>query len=53
VFGKSCHPGNDHCCREELQVMKGTTFFSIELRGLKSPTEPIKAAAKSVLARLS
>ena len=40
---------NDH---EELQVMKGTTFFSIELGGIKNPTEPIKAAAKSVLARL-
>ena len=45
----SCWYNKDH---EELQVMKGTTFFSIELRGLKSPTEPIKAAAKSVLARL-
>jgi hypothetical protein len=40
---------NDH---EELQVMKGTTFFSIELGGLKNPTEPIKAAAKSVVAKL-
>jgi hypothetical protein len=45
----SCWYDNDH---EELQVMKGTTFFSIELRGLKSPTEPIKAAAKSVFAKL-
>jgi hypothetical protein len=33
-------------------VLKVTTFFSIELRGLKNPTEPIKAAAKSVFARL-
>ena len=37
---------------EELQVIKGTTFFSIDLGGVKNPTEPIKAAAKSVLARL-
>lgn len=45
----SCWYDKDH---EELQVMKGTTFFSIELRGLKNPTEPIKAAAKSVFAKL-
>ena len=45
----SCWYDKDH---EELQVLKGTTFFSIELRGLKSPTEPIKVAAKSVFARL-
>jgi len=45
----SCWYNNDH---EELQVLKGTTFFSIELRGFKNPTEPIKAAAKSVFARL-
>jgi hypothetical protein len=45
----SCWYDNDH---EELQVMKGTTFFSIELGGLKKPTEQIKAAAKSVFARL-
>jgi len=45
----SCWYNNEH---EELQVLKGTTFFSIELRGLKNPTEPIKAAAKSVFARL-
>ena len=45
----SCWYDNDH---EEQQVLKGTTFFSIELHGLKSPTEPIKAAAKSVFARL-
>jgi hypothetical protein len=37
---------------EELQVLKGTAFISIELRGLKNPTEPIKVAAKSVFARL-
>jgi hypothetical protein len=45
----SCWYNNEH---EELQVLKGTLFFSIELRGLKNPTEPIKAAAKSVFARL-
>jgi hypothetical protein len=45
----SCWYNNDH---EELQVFKGTTFFSIELGGVKNPTEPIKAAAKSVFARL-
>ena len=45
----SCWYDSDH---DELQVMKGTTFFSIELGGLKNPTEPIKAAAKSVFARL-
>jgi len=45
----SCWYDNEH---EELQVIKGTTFFSIELHGLKSPTEPIKAAAKSVSMRL-
>jgi hypothetical protein len=45
----SCWYNNDH---EELQVLKGTTFFSIELRGIRNPTEPIKAAAKSVFARL-
>jgi hypothetical protein len=45
----SCWYNNEH---EELQVLKGLTFFSIELRGLKNPTEPIKAAAKSVHARL-
>jgi hypothetical protein len=42
----SCWYDNDH---DEL---KGTTFFSIELGGIKNPTEPIKAAAKSVFARL-
>ena len=45
----SCWYNDDH---EELQVMKGTTFFSIDLGGVKNPTEPIKAAAKSVFARL-
>ena len=45
----ACWYNDDH---EELQVVKGTTFFSIQLRGRKNPTEPIKAAAKSVLARL-
>ena len=45
----ACWYNDDH---EELQVMKGTTFFSIDLGGVKNPTEPIKAAAKSVLARL-
>jgi len=45
----SCWYNDDH---EELQVLKGTTFFSIELGGVKNPTEPIKAAAKSVFARL-
>ena len=45
----ACWYDNQH---EELQVLKGTTFFSIELGGIKNPTEPIKAAAKSVFARL-
>jgi hypothetical protein len=45
----SCWYDKDH---EELQVLKGTTFFSIELGGIKNPTEPIKAAAKSVFAKL-
>jgi len=45
----SCWYDSDH---EELQVLNGTIFFSIELRGIKNPTEPIKAAAKSVFARL-
>ncbi len=45
----SCWYDNEH---EELQVLNGTTFLTIELRGLKNPTEPIKAAAKSVFARL-
>jgi hypothetical protein len=45
----SCWYNEEH---EELQVLKGTTLISIELRGLKDPTEPIKAAAKSAYARL-
>lgn len=45
----SCWYNDDH---EELQVMKGNTQFSIELRGIKNPTVPIKAAAKSVFAKL-
>jgi hypothetical protein len=36
---------------EELQVLKGSSFFSIELRR-SNPTEPIKTLAKSVYARL-
>ena len=45
----ACWYDNDH---DELQVMKGTTVATIELGGIKNPTEPIKAAAKSVLSRL-
>ena len=45
----SCWYDNQH---EELQVLKGTTFFSIELGGIRNPTEPIKTAAKSVFTRL-
>jgi hypothetical protein len=45
----SCWYNAEH---EELQVLKGTTLITIELRGLKNPTEPIKAAAKSVYSRL-
>jgi hypothetical protein len=37
---------------EELQVLKGTTFFSIELRRSGNPTEPIKEVAKKVLDRV-
>ncbi len=37
---------------EELQVLKGATIFSIELRRSGDPTEPIKAVAKEVLGRL-
>ena len=37
---------------EELQVLKGTTFFSIELRRSGDPTESIKSVAKSVLDQL-
>ena len=45
----SCWYNDNH---EELQVIKGVTFFSIELRGVGKPTEPIKAAARHVLNRL-
>ena len=37
---------------EELQVLKGATFFSIELRRSGNPTEAIKGLAKSVFDRL-
>ena len=37
---------------EELQVLKGTTFVSIELRKSGDPTEAIKAAMKKVFDRL-
>ena len=37
---------------EELQVLKGTTFFSIELRTSGNPTDPIKAVAKKVFDRI-
>lgn len=37
---------------EELQVLKGTTFFSIEMRGKGNPTEAIKEVAKKVYDRL-
>jgi hypothetical protein len=37
---------------EELQVLKGTTFFSIELRKNGDPTEAIKGVAKNVYGRL-
>lgn len=36
----------------ELQVLKGLTFFSIELRRSGDPTEPIKAVARKVYARV-
>ena len=36
----------------ELQVLKGMTFFSIELRRSGDPTEPIKAAARKVFDQL-
>jgi hypothetical protein len=45
----SCWYDSDH---DELQVLKGTTLLTIELGGLKNPTEPIKTAAKSVYGRL-
>jgi hypothetical protein len=37
---------------EELQVLKGTTFFSIEMRKNGDPTEAIKAVAKTVYDRI-
>jgi hypothetical protein len=37
---------------EELQVLKGTTFFSIELRRSGNPTEAIKEIARKAIARL-
>lgn len=37
---------------EELQVMKGTTFFSIELHKSGDPTEAIKGVAKQALTHL-
>jgi hypothetical protein len=37
---------------EELQVLKGNTFFSIELRKSGDPTEAIKGVARKVFAQL-
>ena len=37
---------------EELQVLKGATFFSIELRRNGNPSEAIKGAAKKVFDQL-
>ena len=37
---------------EELHVIKGTVFLSIELRRGGNPTEPIKALMKKALAKL-
>lgn len=37
---------------EELQVLKGTTFLSIELRRSGNPTVAIRDAAKKALSRL-
>jgi hypothetical protein len=37
---------------EELQVLKGTTFFSIQLRKSGDPTDAIKGVAKKVYDRL-
>jgi hypothetical protein len=37
---------------EELQVLKGTTFYSIELRKSGDPTEAIKSVAKNVYGRV-
>ena len=49
VGDMSCWYNSDH---EELQVFKGNTLITIELGGIKNPTEQIKTAAKSVFARL-
>jgi hypothetical protein len=37
---------------EELHVIKGTAFISLELRRSGNPTEPIKATMKKVLDKL-
>jgi hypothetical protein len=37
---------------EELQVLKGLTFFSIEMHRSGDPTEPIKAVARKVYERV-
>lgn len=37
---------------EELQVLKGLTMFSIELRGSGAPTEPIKGIARKIYERI-
>jgi hypothetical protein len=37
---------------EELQVLKGMTFYSIELRKSGNPTEAIKAVAEKIYQRL-
>jgi len=37
---------------EELQVLKGLTFFSIEMRGQGNPTEAIKGVAQKVFDRI-
>ena len=37
---------------EELQVLKGSTFFSIELRRSGDPTEAIKGVARKVYERV-
>lgn len=48
--------GNVACWYDEkhavLQVLKGTTFFSIELRKSGNPTEAIKGVAKKVFDQL-
>jgi len=45
----SCWYNEKH---EELQVLKGVTFFSIELRKGGDPTEAIKGVAKKVYERV-